>query len=107
MSEWHVLYTEEAKADLKHLNGSIKSQVVKAIRKVSQNPLPHQEGGYGVALGNRNGIDLSGCCKIKLKKIGIRVVYELKRTEQGMEIVIVGARADNEVYEETFRRLGR
>ena len=107
MSEWHVAYTDKAKADLKHLNGSVKSQVVTAIRKVSKNPLPRQEGGYGIALGNRSGMDLSGCCKIKLKRIGIRIVYELKRTERGLEIVIIGARADNEVYEEAFRRLGR
>ena len=107
MSSWRILYSKKALKDIALLDGSIKPKVFNAIRKVSKNPLPRQEGGYGEALGNKNGLDLSGCCKIKLKKYGIRVVYQLRRTEQGMDIIIVGARADSEVYKEAVQRLGR
>ena len=43
---WEVLYTDEAKADLERLDGSQRKNVIKAIAKVSQNPLPANEGCY-------------------------------------------------------------
>ena len=63
------------------------------------NPLPNTEGGYGKPLGKLKNVDLSGCCKIKLKKAGIRVVYKLVKTETQMLIIVIGARRDNEVYD--------
>lgn len=32
-------------------------------------------------------------------------IYRLIRTEHGMEIIVIGARADSEVYEEAVKRL--
>ena len=46
MKYWTVEYTENAKKDRKALDNSVRIQVDKAIRKVSQNPLPKNEGGY-------------------------------------------------------------
>lgn len=71
---------------------------MKSIKKVLKNPLPKTEGGYGDPLRNNNGSSLSGCCKIKLKKINLRIVYTTKVVGSRMFIVVVGARADNEVY---------
>ena len=107
MSSWTIHYKKEVAGDFKQLDGSTYLQVVNAIQKTARNPLPRREGGYGTELGNQNGIDLTGCLKIKLKKAGIRVVYTLKRTEQGMEVIIIGLRADKKVYKEAARRLGR
>jgi hypothetical protein len=42
---------------------------------------------------------LTGLCKIKLKKLGIRIIYELVRKGKLMEIIVVAARADDEVYD--------
>ena len=103
---WNVILTKKATADLETLDGSVQWQVVKAIQKTAQNPLPTREGGYGVELGNKNGTDLTGCLKIKLKKAGIRVVYTLERTKQGMKVIVIGMRDDDEVYKEAARRLG-
>ena len=75
------------------------------MKKVSRNPLPASEGGYGKPLGNKSGINLTGCLKIKLLRLGIRIVYRLKRTEHGMQIIVVGVRADNEVYRIADERL--
>ena len=96
---WEVHYSDEAKTDLRDLDGSQRKSVLKAIKKVSQNPLPVNEGGYGKPLGNKHGKDLTGLCKIKLMKEGIRVVYALIRTETTMKIVVIAARSDDEVYE--------
>ena len=101
---WKLSYLPEAAKDLKSLDGSQRILVVKAINKVLENPLPDYEGGYGKPLGNRSGSDLSGFLKIKLKNAGIRVVYKLIRTETEMLVVVVGARADSEVYDIALHR---
>jgi len=36
---------------------------MKGIFKVSQNPLPNTEGGYGKPLGNHSGVNLTACLK--------------------------------------------
>ena len=101
---WEILYSDEAKEDLGALDGSQRKIVIKAIRKVSRNPLPANEGGYGKPLGNKHGNDLTGLCKIKLVKEGIRVVYALIRTETAMKIIVIAARSDDEVYEIAAQR---
>lgn len=97
--KWKLVYLPEAAKDLKNLAGNQRLLVVKAIDKVLQNPLPMSEGGYGKPLGNKQGNDLSVFLKIKLRNAGIRVVYKLIRTETEMLVVVIGARADDEVYE--------
>jgi len=105
MMEWTIDFYPKAEKELNKLNGSPKSQVTKAIYKVSKNPLPQSEGGYGKPLGNTSSSKLAGCLKIKLKGIGLRVVYELIRVDNVMKIVIISIRDDDEVYKETERRI--
>ena len=69
-----------------------------------RNPLPQNEGGYGKSLGNKQSKNLTGLLKIKLLKLGIRVVYKLVRTDDIMKIIVVAARADDEVYDIAFKR---
>lgn len=95
---WRVEYLSAALEDLKRLDHSQRLQVLKAIDKVSSNPLPQSEGGYGKPLGNRNSTKLAGYLKIKLKSIGLRVVYKLVREKDIMKVIVVSARKDNEVY---------
>ncbi len=102
---WTVLYLPEAESDLRRLDGSQRLLVRKAIRKVAVNPLPVNEGGYGKPLGNRSAGKLSGLMKIKLRNAGLRVVYQLIRQENDMLIVVIGARADDAVYDEAARRV--
>lgn len=75
---WCVEFLEEAKKDMKKLERSASLQVLKGIQKVSQNPLPVQEGGYGKPLGNKNGANLTNLLKIKIWDLGIRVVYKVE-----------------------------
>lgn len=78
---WKVEYLPEAEKDLKGLDGSQRNLVLKAIKKVQQNPLPVDEQGYGKPLGNHNSTNLAGLLKIKLRSAGLRIVYQLRRTE--------------------------
>lgn len=74
---WGIEFLEEAEKDMKKLDHSAQVQVLKGIRKVSQNPLSVEEGGYGKPLGNKIGINLTNLMKIKFRDIGIRVVYKI------------------------------
>ena len=50
---------------------------------------------------------MAGFLKIKLKDAGIRIVYKLIKTETDMLIVVIGARADNEVYDIAGQRVSK
>jgi mRNA interferase RelE/StbE len=102
---WELVFLPDAVKDLKGLGGNQQILVLKAIKKVQVNPLPTYEGGYGKPLGNKNGKNLAGFLKIKLRDAGIRVVYKLVRTETQMLVIVVGARADDEVYELADKRI--
>ncbi|MDF9408356.1 type II toxin-antitoxin system RelE/ParE family toxin [Pelotomaculum isophthalicicum JI] len=95
---WTVEYLRDALKDIRQLDQAQRVQVIKAINKVSANPLPQAEGGYGKPLGNKGGTNLAGYCKIKLLKLGLRVVYKVVRENNIMKIIIVSARSDDEVY---------
>jgi mRNA interferase RelE/StbE len=101
---WEILFLPEARSDLLRIDKSVRAQVIKGINKVAKNPIAKNKGGYGEPLRNQIGKDLSGLFKIKYRTIGIRVVYSLIVQNGVMTIIIVGARADNEVYDEAYQR---
>lgn len=95
---WKIRITDEAKKDYIKIEGSIRRQVLAGIVKVSQAPLP-SPNGYGKALGNKNGNNLTGFFKIKYRGIGIRVVYTLVVDNMVMNIVVISPRDDNYCYD--------
>lgn len=103
--KWKVEYLKESLKDLKSLDHSQKLQVLKAIDKVSQNPLPNYEGGYGKPLGNKSNTNLTGYFKIKLLKLGIRVVYGLVKERGIMKIIVISIRKDEMVYQIAVDRI--
>lgn len=102
---WIVEYTKEAAQDLKSLDTTQQKQVLKAIEKVSSNPLPNTEGGYGKPLGNHFSSQLSGFLKIKLLKLGIRVVYQIQKKGNLMQVIVISIRDDNVVYKLAQKRI--
>jgi len=95
MTDWKIVFLPEADDDFGDLAGNQKKVVSKILARVSKNPLPSNEGGYGKPLRNNNDTKLAGLLKIKLKKEGIRIVYKVIRTETEMLIIVIGARADD------------
>ena len=102
---WKLMFLPEEKKDFKALSGNERIVVAKALNKVLENPLPANEGGYGKPLGNKQGNNLSGFLKIKLKSLGIRIVYKLIKIDGQMLVVVIGARADDEVYDTAKKRV--
>lgn len=101
---WEVKYLKAALTDLKKLDHSQRVEVFKKINRTAENPLPQNEGGYGEPLGNTKIARLSGYCKIKLLKLGLRVVYRLEMKDETMRIIVVSARSDEEVYKIAQKR---
>lgn len=102
---WRVQYHKEAIKDLKKLDNSQQKQVLKAIEKVSDNPLSQYEGGYGKPLSNKSNTKLAGYLKIKLLKLGIRVVYGLVKENETMKIIVISVRSDDLVYRLASNRI--
>lgn len=102
---WKDEYYPEAEEDVRKLDGSQQKLIKKAILKIASNPLPTSEGGYGKPLGNKNGLNLTGYLKVKLKRAGLRIVYGLQKQDNIFKIIIIGVRADDEVYEEALKRI--
>jgi len=101
---WNIEYTKEALNDLKALDNTQQIQVIKAIKKVSENPLPKTEGGYGKPLGNHISSKLAGYMKIKLVRLGIRIVYAIIRKDYLMRIIIISVRDEESVYKIADKR---
>lgn len=101
---WNVEFIDEAKKDMEHLDYGVQIQVLKGIKKVSQNPISVYEGGYGKPLGHKSGINLTNLFKIKFRNLGIRVVYKVEYSDTVMKIIVVSARTDNQAYKEAEKR---
>jgi len=86
LAEWHAL------------DGSVKKLFQSILKKRLNNP--HVPGS---AL--REG--LKGCYKIKLTRIGYRLVYIVQDDTLTILVLSVGKRENSEVYREALKRLMR
>ena len=88
-----------AEKDFFELDGSQKTQVLKSFAKIEE---------HGMQAGERLSGKLYDCNKLKHKKLGLRVIFREHDSEiEVVEIVVVGKRADSEVYTLAEKRLGR
>ena len=87
--KWTTRFLPEAEKDLQKLDGSQSRRVAKALQRTEKNHLPRSEGGYGIELGHKGGINLANCLEIKLRGEGLRVIYKLIHTETEMLVIIV------------------
>ena len=71
---WEVEFIDAAKRDMCRLDGSQRILVFKALKKVQQDPTAE---GYGTPLGHKGSTNLTGLMKVKLRKSGMRIVYQL------------------------------
>ena len=104
---WKLVFLPEAEQDFCNLAGNERIVVAKALNKVLTNPLPLNEGGYGKPLGKKQNNNLTGFLKIKIKNLGIRIVYKPIVINGQMLVVVIGARADDEVYDTAKKRIDK
>ncbi len=92
-------FTEFSKADYDKLDGSQKKQILKSLVKIEDSGMETGQPLHG---------KLSDCRKLKHKKLGLRLIFRQSSVGiQIIEIVVVGMREDDEVYEIAMARLKR
>jgi mRNA interferase RelE/StbE len=97
---YNVVFTKDAENDLKGLDKSIRTQAIKKIIALQENPF------LGDPLGNKFGLDLTGYYKLYVAKKAFRVVYRLIGEEiEVVEIVGIGRRDKEEIYRLVVKRL--
>lgn len=88
---FELLFLEEAKKDYARLDNSQRLHINKSFKK-----LQSVGGQAGEALRGR----LKGYRKIKHRRLGLRVVFrQLEDRIEIIEIVAIGKRSDNEIYQ--------
>jgi mRNA interferase RelE/StbE len=93
------IFTEFSRADYYSLDGSQKKQVLKSVAKIEADGMSAGQPLHGI---------LRDCRKLKHKKLGLRIVFrESSHGIEIIEIVTIGKREDDEVYEIAAKRLGR
>ena len=95
MKTYSLEFNEEALKEWEELDGSIKDQFKKQLKKRLENP--H-------VLSAKLGSDLNDCYKIKLQKIGYRLVYEVIDDRLIVIVLSVGRRDGLEAYIKAARR---
>lgn len=98
---YRVEFLPEAAREFEALDGSLKRIAAKQIDKLAVHP------ELGEVLGNRMGIDLSGCRKLYFGKKSYRIVYEIENNRLVVLIIGIGKRERAEIYREVARRLVR
>jgi mRNA interferase RelE/StbE len=97
---YKVIFTKDADNDLKGLDKSVRTQVIKKVIALQENLF------LGDPLGNKFGLDLTGYYKIYVAKKAYRIVYRLIGEQiEVVEIVGIGRRDKEEVYRLVVKRL--
>ena len=95
MSHAEIKFIEEAKEDLRDLDGDARKLVVKAILKLETNPELR-----GVPLGNNASVgDLTGLRKLVVGNRTYRIVYDVRDNNTVVVIWVIGKRVDYKAYE--------
>lgn len=95
-----VELTEDAKEDLRDLDGSVRTLVFKALQKLRVDP-----GQRGEPLGRRTTGNLTSFRKLVVGNRDYRIVYRIESDGAVVVVWVIGRRADDEVYELAMARL--
>lgn len=93
---YRVLLTKESLKEWNKIDHSIQRLFQRKLSSVLLNP---------ISVNNRLRGKLSNCYKIKLKRAGYRLVYEVRSQTIVLIVWAVDKRDDDKVYESAIRRL--
>jgi len=92
---YKLLFKEQAFEEWNNLDQTIREQFAKKLRTLKENP----------RIDSTRLSGLKNCYKIKLRKAGYRLIYEVREQEVVILIVAIGKRERNEVYKTAAKRL--
>lgn len=96
-----IEFFPEAEDDLKQLDHRVRLLVFKQLNKLAQSPQ------LGDLLGNKSGMDLSGCRKMYVDHKRVRIVYRILEEVIIVEVIAIAARDETAVYREAAQRVKR
>ena len=88
-------FKEQALQEWHSLDHTIREQFAKKLRGLKDNPRVKSAGLGG----------MKDCYKIKLRKVGYRLVYEVRDQELVILVVSIGKRERNAAYKMAAKRL--
>ncbi|EIC28263.1 MULTISPECIES: type II toxin-antitoxin system RelE family toxin [Methylomicrobium] len=92
---YKLRFKEQALEEWNNLDQTIREQFAKKLRGLKENP----------RIDSARLSSLKNCYKIKLRKAGYRLVYEVREQEVVILIVAIGKRERNQVYKTAAKRL--
>lgn len=95
-----VVLTDDAKEDIRGLDGSVQARVLKDLKKLTTSPADR-----GQPLGSRNTGKLSGLRKLYVgPQKGYRAVFAAEGDDVAI-VMVVAARSQSECYELALTRI--
>ncbi len=95
-TKYALAFEKAARAEWDALDGSVKEPLRKALKTRLENPIIP-----GSALRG----ELAHCYKIKLKKLGYRLIYRVLDAQLIVLVISVGKRDGEAVYKAAIKRL--
>ena len=96
VTKYALAFEKSARAEWDALDGSVKEPLRKALKARLDNP---------VVPGSALRGDLAGCYKIKLQKLGYRLIYRVLDETLIVLVISVGKRDGEAVYTAAIKRL--
>jgi mRNA interferase RelE/StbE len=94
-----IEFFPEVEDDLAQLDHRVRLLVFKQLNKLANSPQ------LGDLLGNKSGMDLSGCRKMYVDHKRVRIVYRIIEEVIVVEVIAIAARDEMAVYREAAQRL--
>lgn len=92
---YKLVFKEQAKKEWDKLDAPVRKRFVSKLRERLENP--------HVETSRLSG--MKDCYKIKLRRAGFRLVYQVRDAEVIVSVVAVGKRERNYVYKQAVKRL--
>jgi len=89
---YKIVLKTEADEELAELSNRERLLVFKQLKKIATS------AELGQVLGNKAGLNLSGCRKMYADKKKIQIVYTILEDEIIIEVIAIGKRDELEVY---------
>ena len=92
---YKLVFKEQAKKEWDKLDGPVRKQFAAKLKERLDEPRIESSRLSG----------MSDCYKIKLRRAGFRLVYQVRDNELVVSIVAVGKRERNFVYKQAIKRI--
>lgn len=90
-----LVFKVDAKKEWDNLNSTVRSLFAKKLKERIEQPK--------IESSRLNG--MKNCYKIKLRRAGYRIVYQVRKKELIVSVIAVGKREKNQVYKTAIKRI--